>query len=131
MEELWQEEQAYRFPRGSGYYPDGRGAYTDTCHEWGVHKNPDMWFLDKLARRAMRLWRGEQIDGSFLLWGVDESGALIQPREILTYPTAVMAGWRFLTSLRSTPRYLRAPMHVSLDHRSWREFYDSGRGWHC
>ena len=122
---MWEEEQ------GDNPYEDPWGGLADPCHWWGVHKDPDMWFLDKLARRAMRLWRGEQIDGSFLLWGVDESGALIQPREILTYPTAVMAGWRFLTSLRSTPRYLRAPMHVSLDHRSWREFYDSGRGWHC
>ena len=69
----------------------------------------------------MRLWQGEQIDGSILQWGVDERGELIQPREIQAFPTAVMSGWRYSTSLKSTARYLRAPMHVRLENKSWRE----------
>ena len=125
MEEEWEDEQD-TLPG-----EDPWGGLEDTCHEWGVHKDPDGWFLDKLVRRAMRLWQGEQIDGSALQWGVDEQGKLIQPREIQSFPNAVMAGWRYLTSLKSAPRYLRAPMHVSLENRSWNEFHESGRGWHC
>ena len=34
--------------------------------------------------------------------------------DVLERPEAVMAGFRYLTSLKSTPRSLRAPMHSSL-----------------
>ena len=91
--------------------------------------DPDYWFMNKLNRRAMRLWKGEQVDGAVLQWGLNDYGELIEPREILSLPAAVMAGWRYLLSLKSTPRYmrLRAPMHVTLENKSWQEFCESGR----
>ena len=78
--------------------------------------DPDYWFMNKLNRRAMRLWKGEQVDGSSLQWKIlHKEWKEIEPVEILSLPTAVMAGWRYLTSLKSTPRYMRrrAPMHVT------------------
>ena len=94
-----------------------------------LNADPDKWLMDKILLRAVRLWKGEQVDGSPLQWEIDQRWKDIEPREILSLPTAVMAGWRYLTSLKSTPRYMRAPMHVTLENKSWREFYESGNVW--
>ena len=91
-----------------------------------LNSDPNKWLMDKVLVRAMRLWKGEQVDGSNLQWGPNK-WLDIEPRDILSLPTAVMAGWRYLTSLKSTPRYMRSPMHVSLESRSWYEFNESGR----
>ena len=96
-----------------------------------LNEDPDEWLMDKVLLRAVRLWKGEQVDGSSSQWKIHEDLKDIEPVEILSLPTAVMAGWRYLTSLKSTPRYMRrrAPMHVTLENKSWREFYESGRVW--
>ena len=74
----------------------------------------DYWFMGFVQSRAMFLWQGEQVDGSMFVWGpeYDDLGDIYQ--DVLEMPGAVMAGFRYLTALKSTPRYLRAPMHPSL-----------------
>ena len=101
------------------------------CEYDDLNEDPDEWLMDKVLLRAVRLWKGEQVDGSALQWKIHRELKDIEPVEILSLPTAVMAGWRYLTSLKSTPRYMRrrAPMHVTLENKSWREFYESGRVW--
>ena len=104
------------------------------CEYDDLNEDPDEWLMDKVLLRAVRLWKGEQVDGSSLQWKILHANSTwkeIEPVEILSLPTAVMAGWRYLTSLKSTPRYMRrrAPMHVTLENKSWREFYESGRVW--
>ena len=102
------------------------------CEYDDLNEDPDEWLMDKVLMRAVRLWKGEQVDGSSLQWKIlHKEWKEIEPVEILSLPTAVMAGWRYLTSLKSTPRYMRrrAPMHVTLENKSWREFYESGRVW--
>lgn len=102
------------------------------CEYDDLNEDPDEWLMDKVLLRAVRLWKGEQVDGSSLQWKIlHKEWKEIEPVEILSLPTAVMAGWRYLTSLKSTPRYMRrrAPMHVTLENKSWREFYESGRVW--
>ena len=42
--------------------------------------DPDYWFMNKLNIRAMRLWKGEQVDGAVLQWGLNDYGELIEPR---------------------------------------------------
>ena len=97
------------------------------CEYDDLNEDPDEWLMDKVLLRAVRLWKGEQVNGSSLQWKIHEDLKDIEPVEILSLPTAVMAGWRYLTSLKSTPRYMRSPMHVSLESRSWYEFNESGR----
>ena len=97
------------------------------CGYDDLNLDPDKWLMDKVLLRAVRLWKGEQVDGSSLQWEINQRWKDIEPREILSLPTAVMAGWRYLTSLKSTPRYMRSSMHVSLESRSWYEFNESGR----
>ena len=102
------------------------------CEYDDLNEDPDEWLMDKVLLRAVRLWKGEQVDGSSLQWKIlHKEWKEIEPVEILSLPTAVMAGWRYLTSLKSTPRYMRrrAPMHVTLENKSWREFYESGHVW--
>lgn len=74
----------------------------------------DYWFMGKVQSRAMFLWQGEQVDGSMFVWGpeYDDLGDIYH--DVLEMPGAVMAGFRYLTALKSTPRYLRASMHPSL-----------------
>ena len=91
----------------------------------------DYWFMGHVKTRATKLWQGEQVDGSMFIWGpgscgpplsnreyYDEPGdddeSLLGTTQVLELPEAVMAGYRYLTSLKSSPRYLRAPMHWSL-----------------
>ena len=79
------------------------------------NEDPDRWFMDRVMKRAVRLWKGEQVDGSVLEWGgSDANGYYERVIDILQSPCAVMAGYRYITSLKSTPRHLRAPMHESL-----------------
>ena len=76
-----------------------------------VH-DPDTWFMNHVSYRAAYLWQGEQVDGSIFEWGSrhEELGEL----DAFEEPGAVMAGYRYLTSLKSTPKRMRAPMHCSL-----------------
>ena len=91
-------------------HPEGTQNYMVTQIEW----------------HAMRLWKGEQVDGTILpSWAsfYKECGTTevnFPAQELLQWPTcsAVMAGWRYLTSLKSTPRYMRYPMHEDLFRRS-------------
>ena len=70
-----------------------------------------------LERGASRIvdgsvWEWESEFDARQLWRKDswftEPKVLIAPRD------AVMAGYRYVTSFNSTPRYLRAPMHEDL-----------------
>ena len=72
----------------------------------------DDWFMALVARRATFLWQGEQVDGSAFVWGSEAD--YLPTYAVLALPTAVMAGYRYLTSLKSSPRFMRAPMHWSL-----------------
>ena len=91
----------------------------------------DHWFMGHIKSRAIHLWQGEQVDGTMFLWGpkprglalsyaeyYDEPGdddeSLLGTTQVLELPEAVMAGYRYLTSLKSSPRYMRAGMHSSL-----------------
>ena len=76
-------------------------------------QDPDTWFMNNVAHRAAYLWQGEQVDGSIFEWGSrhEENGGWNFAME---FPGAVMAGYRYLTSLKSSPRYMRAGMHSSL-----------------
>ena len=82
--------------------------YPDPCD---VAVDTDYWFMGRVALRAIYLWQGEQVDGSIFKWGREK---VFRADDILELPGAVMAGYRYLTSLKSSPRYLRAPMHWSL-----------------
>ena len=82
--------------------------YPDPCD---IAVDTDFWFMGRVAWRAIYLWQGEQVDGSIFKWGREK---VFRADDILELPGAVMAGYRYLTSLKSSPRYLRAPMHWSL-----------------
>ena len=78
----------------------------------------DSWFMDQVMLRAVCLWRGGQADGSEWEWESDFDWSTItwftDTKELLASRGAVMAGYRYVTSFKSTPRYLRAPMHEDL-----------------
>ena len=78
-----------------------------------VH-DTDSWFLSHVQRHALYLWRGGQVDGSYFEWYAESKVLGSGYLDVLERPEAVMAGFRYLTSLKSTPRSLRAPMHSSL-----------------
>ena len=78
-----------------------------------VH-DTDSWFLSHVQRHALYLWRGGQVDGSYFEWYAEYKVLGGRYLDVLERPEAVMAGFRYLTSLKSTPRSLRAPMHSSL-----------------
>jgi len=73
----------------------------------------DRWWMDQVRNRAVMLWRGEQVDGQLFEWYRDDAGFKVYS-EIFGMETAVMAGYRYLTSLKSTPRQLRTRMHERL-----------------
>lgn len=86
--------------------------------------DPNKWFLREMVRRAAQLWRGEQVDGTVHdRWGLEDDGVPDgppkHPTEVIRYSTAVMAGWRYLTSFKSTPQYVRPGMHDLLFIRSY------------
>ena len=108
MEKLWEDP-----------YKDGileMKKHQKPCGFWAdihLHEDPDKWYLELVQLRALRLWKGEQVDGTVMgPWGWPEFPD--EPKYILGLPSAVMAGWRYLTSLETAPRMLRAPMHWSL-----------------
>ena len=74
----------------------------------------DGWFISHVQIRALYLWRGGQVDGTYFDWYPDYEVWGGRYLDVLERPEAVMAGFRYLTSLKSTPRSLRAPMHPSL-----------------
>ena len=78
-----------------------------------VH-DTDSWFLSHVQRRALYLWRGGQVDGSYFEWYAEYEVLGGRYLDVLERPEAVMAGFRYLTSLKSTPRSLRGAMHSSL-----------------
>ena len=97
-------------------------------NEWHCDhdEEPEKYMLESIEFFAMRLWKGEQVDGTILRswarayeeWGLDPAEGSMPGSHILKWPSAVMAGWRYLTSLKSTPRYMRYPMHEDLFRRS-------------
>ena len=80
--------------------------------------NLDSWFMDQVMNHAVRLWRGGQVDGSEWEWKSEMDRHTYRwytyPKELMASRGAVMAGYRYITSFKSTPRYLRAPMHEDL-----------------
>ena len=78
----------------------------------------DSWFMDGVMHQAVCLWRGGQADGSEWEWESEFDWGTItwftDTKELLASRGAVMAGYRYVTSFKSTPRYLRAPMHEDL-----------------
>ena len=78
-----------------------------------VHDTDD-WFISHVQQRALYLWRGGQVDGTYFEWYAEAEVLGRGYLDVLERPEAVMAGFRYLTSLKSTPRSLRAPMHSSL-----------------
>ena len=85
------------------------------CREGGFFwDSPEQWFMQMVEWRAMELWQGEQVDGStfkFDLYGVSAwtwPGA----KYFMDTPSAVMAGYRYLVSFRSTPRRMRVKGYV-------------------
>ena len=78
----------------------------------------DSWFMDQVMLRAVCLWRGGQADGSEWEWKSEIDWRTYRwytyPKELMASRGAVMAGYRYITSFKSTPRYLRAPMHEDL-----------------
>ena len=101
MEYIWSIEETDFAP------PDGLELPTE-------EDDINRWFMRRVVGRAVRLWKGEQV-GDWKGVGCDAEGWYYpQYYDILSYPSAVMAGYRYITSFKSTPRYLRAPMHESL-----------------
>ena len=85
------------------FFREGGYAYDDS---------PDKFFMDNVEWRALYLWQGEQVDGStFKDNGQD---ALLWPgvKIIINKRNAVMAGYRYLVSFRSTPRRMRVNGYV-------------------
>ena len=84
--------------------------------------NLDRWFMDQVMHHAVRLWRGGQVDGSVWEWESEfddrqlwrKDSWFTEPKVLIASRDAVMAGYRYVTSFKSTPRYLRAPMHEDL-----------------
>ena len=74
------------------------GVYADFQPQDGLplmteNEDPDRWFMDRVMKRAVRLWKGEQVDGSVLEWGgLDANGYYERVIDILQSPCAVMAG---------------------------------------
>jgi len=84
--------------------------------------NLDRWFMNQVMDHAVRLWRGGQVDGSVWEWESEfdarqfwrRDSWVTDPKVLIASRDAVMAGYRYVTSFKSTPRYLRAPMHEDL-----------------
>ena len=80
--------------------------------------NVDSWFMKQVMLRAVCLWRGGQVDGSVWEWESEFDWRAFSwftdTKGLLASRDAVMAGYRYVTSFKSTPRYLRAPMHEDL-----------------
>ena len=49
-----------------------------------LNEDPDEWLMDKVLLRAVRLWKGEQVDGSALQWKIHRELKDIEPVEILS-----------------------------------------------
>ena len=113
MEYMWELESV--MDENDKYWGRERGgnAVDNATMDSPMVIDTDYWFMGFVQSRAMFLWQGEQVDGSMFVWGpeYDDLGSVF---DVLEMPGAVMAGFRYLTALKSTPRYLRAPMHPSL-----------------
>ena len=95
----------------------------DDVRNQQIITDPNKWFMRDMVRRAAQLWRGEQVDGTVHdRWGLEDDGVPDgppkHPKVVIRYSTAVMAGWRYLTSFKSTPQYVRPGMHDLLFTRS-------------
>ena len=113
MEYIWHMEETDFEPS------DGLELPTE---EDDISGRVNRWFMRRVVGRAVRLWKGEQVGEYYFDWkgvGCDAEGWYFpEYYDLLSYPSAVMAGYRYITSFKSTPRYLRAPMHPSLFRRS-------------
>ena len=97
-------------------------TYKDIYYKFGTFKTPDKLFAHQVERRALHLWRGEQVDGS--TWSGPQSPARVPLEDMYIWPgadwpgakyfmdRAVMAGYRYLVSFRSTPRHMRVNGYV-------------------
>ena len=116
-EHIWYLEDEIEKIWGDESHPDHQEVRD---HPEGTQKN----MVSQIEFHAMRLWKGEQVDGTVMpSWArcFEEAGMTsgsVPARRILKWPGAVMAGWRYLTSLKSAPRYMRYPMHEDLFRRS-------------
>ena len=108
---------------GNPEHPDAEcDYYKDIYYKFGTFETPDKWFAHQVERRALHLWRGEQVDGS--TWSGPQSPARVPLEDMYIWPgadwpgakyfmdRAVMAGYRYLVSFRSTPRHMRVNGYV-------------------
>ena len=100
------EENKKDWGQEQGHYPQDKDS--------DMVRDTDDWFLSYVQKRALYLWRGGQVDGTYFEWYAESEVLGRRYLDVLERPEAVMAGFRYLTSLKSTPRCLRAPMHSSL-----------------
>ena len=90
------------------------------CDHDEVLHQPEKYMLEHIEFFAMRLWKGEQVDGTVMQsWAriykeeniTPAVGGTIRADRITKFPSAVMAGYRYITSFKSTPRCMRPLMH--------------------
>ena len=114
MEYLWHLETFMdESEKDWGQEQGTQGLAWSSKDTYMVH-NTDDWFISHVQQRALYLWRGGQVDGTYFEWYAEAEVLGRGYLDVLERPEAVMAGFRYLTSLKSTPRSLRAPMHSSL-----------------
>ena len=87
MEKLWEDP-----------YKDGileMKKHQKPCGFWAdefLHEDPDNWYLELVQLRALRLWKGEQVDGTVMEpWGWPEFPD--EPKYILGLPRKCSDGW--------------------------------------
>ena len=116
-EHIWWLENEVEYILKHDWHPD----HDEVLHE------PDKYMLENIEFFAMRLWKGEQVDGTVLQsWAriykeeniTPAVGGTIRADRITKFPSAVMAGYRYITSFKSTPRCMRPLMHDDLFSRS-------------
>jgi len=96
---------------GDPEHPDAEcDYYKDLYYKFGTFETPDKWFAYEVERRAMELWQGDitcnKVPLDKIVFGCDWPGAKY------FMDRAVMAGYRYLVSFRSTPRHMRVNGYV-------------------
>ena len=128
MEYIWSLEEELEdddddWNGGNPEHPDAEcDYYKDIYYKFGTFETLDKWFAHQVERRALHLWRGEQVDGS--TWTGPQTPARVPLEDMYIWPgadwpgakyfmdRAVMAGYRYLVSFRSTPRHMRVNGYV-------------------
>ena len=125
MEYIWSLEEELEDSEdlvfaASGESDDESDWYNKMCREGGFFwDSPEQWFMQMVEYHAMELWQGEQVDGSTF----NPQTAAKVPLDKITFgcdwpgakyfiDRAVMAGYRYLVSFRSTPRHMRVNGYV-------------------